>query len=81
MSAICAQKGGIDIENYSGKFFLADLLEMIVGYGEKVKADVTDLKKELENKKSLLTPTNKPVFEMTLSEFEKVFGIKAGEGK
>jgi hypothetical protein len=72
MSAICVAKGGLDIENYSGRFFAADLLEFVVGFGEKLKADVSELKKKLEAKKDLLTPSSKPIYEMTLAEFEKL---------
>ena len=42
MSAICVQKGGIAIENYTGRFFLADVLEYVYEYGrrlmEKIRA-------------------------------------------
>jgi hypothetical protein len=76
MSAICVAKGGLDIGNYSGRFFAADLLEFIVGYGEKLKVDVSELRKELDSKKDFLTPSNKPIYEMTLAEFERVFGVE-----
>jgi hypothetical protein len=79
MSAICVAKGGLDIGNYSGRFFAADLLEFVVGYGEKMRIDVSGLKKELDEKRDFLTPSNKPIHEMTLAEFEKVFGIEAME--
>jgi hypothetical protein len=72
MSAICVAKGGLDIGNYSGRFFAADLLEFIVGYGAKIKADVSALERELEARKDLLTPSSKPIYEMTLAEFEKL---------
>ena len=79
MSSICVQKGGIDIENYSGRFFLADFLDFIVAYGDKVKANTKDLKKELETKKDLLTPSVKPIHEMTKEEFDKILGVRAGD--
>lgn len=75
MSVICVQKGGIDIDNYSGRFFAADLLEFIVAYGQKLKADVSEFEKELKSKTDLLTPSNKAIQEMSLAEFKKVFGI------
>lgn len=72
VSAICVQKGGIDVDNYPGRSFPADLLEMIVAYGEKIGADVAALRGELEAQKGNLTPTNRPIYEMTLEEFEKL---------
>ncbi|MDR3208504.1 MAG: hypothetical protein LBT45_01500 [Rickettsiales bacterium] len=72
MSAICVEKGGIDIDNYSGRFFAADLLELVVAFGEAAGADVSELKAELEAKKDNLTPSSKPIYEMTLAEFEKL---------
>jgi len=74
MSAICAGKGGIDIDNYSGKYFLADVLELLVAYGEKAGVDTTALRAELEKKKEFVTPTVKPIYEMSLAEFEKMIG-------
>ncbi|MDR2268909.1 MAG: hypothetical protein LBD94_01870 [Rickettsiales bacterium] len=74
MSAICVEKGGLDIDNYSGRFFAADLLEFIVAYGASAGADVSALREELESKKDLITPSNKPIYEMTLAEFEKMLG-------
>lgn len=74
MSAICVEKGNLDIDNYSGRFFAADLLEFVVAYGEKAGADVSALRGELESKKDLITPSNKPIYEMTLAEFEKMLG-------
>ena len=74
MSAICAKKGGIDIDNYSGKYFLADVLELLVAYGEKAGVDITALRAEFERKKEFVTPTVKPIYEMTLVEFEKMIG-------
>ena len=74
MSAICAKKGGIDIDNYSGKYFMADVLELLVAYGEKAGADTATLRAELEKKQELVTPTVKPIYEMTLDEFERMIG-------
>lgn len=86
MSAICASKGGIPMENYVGRFFMADTLEYIVEYGRrltkgkaKVPEDVADVIKrftiQYEKVKELTTPTQKPIYEMTLEEFEKVMNI------
>ena len=86
MSAICVEKGGIAMENYVGRFFAADVLEYIVEYGNRVKKsgetipqDVSgamDLfEKQFENVKSLVTPNQKPIHEMTLEEFEKIMNI------
>ncbi len=86
MSAICVQKGGIAMENYVGRFFAADVLEYIVEYGRRLRvsgatidADVTRLMDrfadQFERVKSLATPTQKPIYEMTLEEFEKIMNI------
>ena len=86
LSAICVAKGGIALENYVGRFFAADVLEYIVEYGNRLKVSgatidkniisVMDLfEKQFENVKSLVTPNQKPVHEMTLEEFEKVMNI------
>ena len=74
MSAICVQKGGVDMDNYAGRFFAADLLEFIVAYGGKTGADASLFAAELESKKDWLTPSNKPIHEMSLAEFEKIIG-------
>ena len=74
MAAVCVEKGGIDADNYSGRFFAADLLEFIIAFGEKSHAkgkQFDDLKAELAGKQDLLTPSSKPIYEMTLAEFEK----------
>ena len=86
LSAICVEKGGSALENYVGRFFAADVLEYIVEYGNRVKksgetipqdvAGVIDLfEKQFESVKSLVTPNQKPIHEMTLEEFEKVMNI------
>ncbi len=83
MAAICVQKGGIAIENYVGRFFAADVLEFVVEYGKRLRAPagseigamVARLDAEFEKVKSLTTPTQKPIHEMTLEEFEKVMNI------
>ena len=85
MSAICGEKGGINMENYVGRFFVADVLEYIVEYGrrlnesQKVPADVARVMKifqqRFESVKDLVTPTEKPIYEMTLEEFEKLMNI------
>ncbi len=86
LSAICVEKGGIALENYVGRFFAADVLEYIVEYGNRLKksgegitkevAGAMDLfEKQFEKVKSLVTPNQKPIHEMTLEEFEKIMNI------
>ena len=85
MSAICVQKGGINMENYVGRFFVADVLEYIVEYGRRlseagpVPDDVARVmgvfQKRFEGVKDLVTPTEKPIYEMSLEEFEKIMNI------
>lgn len=87
MSAICVQKGGIPMENYVGRFFVADTLEFIVEYGqrllkeqganvpEEVKEVVRKFSAQFEKVKDLTSPSQKPIHEMTLEEFEKVMNI------
>ena len=86
MSAICVQKGGIAMENYNGRFYAADLLEYIVEYGRRlieqdknVSPEIVDLVNrfavQFDKVKDLTTPTQKPIHEMTLAEFEKVMNI------
>lgn len=87
MSAICVRKGGIAIENYVGRFFAADVLEFIVEYSSRleqenkagltpqVKSLIQRFRLEFDKVKSLTTPTQKPIHEMTLEEFEKVMNI------
>ena len=86
MSAICVNKGGIPIENYVGRFFAADVLEFVVEYGErlikenkKLDADVVSVierfRSQFEHVRDLATPSQKPIYEMTLEEFEKVMNI------
>lgn len=81
-AAIRTQKGGIAPENYVGRFFAADILEMLNAYGEKLntndaklKAFVQKYNSEFQGVKNLTTPSNKPIYEMTLEEFEKVMNI------
>ena len=74
-SAICVEKGGIDIDNYAGRFFVADLLELIIAYGEKAGvSDLDGLRRELAARASDITPANKPIYEMSLEEFERFIG-------
>ena len=47
MSAICVQKGGIAMENYVGRFFVADVLEYIVEYGRRLVAQEKKLSPEI----------------------------------
>lgn len=86
LSAICIEKGGVALENYVGRFFAADVLEYIVEYGNRLKkagakiepdvASVMDLfEKQFEKVKSLVTPNQKPIHEMSLEEFEKIMNI------
>ena len=86
LSAICVEKGGIAMENYVGRFFAADVLEYIVEYGKRLKSSgeqiapevqsAMDLfEKKFETVKSLVTPSQKPIYEMTLEEFEKIMNI------
>ena len=74
MAAICIRKGGIDADNYAGRFFIADLLELAAAFGEKAGADVSGLKAELEKVRDDLTQAVRPIHEMTLAEFEKMIG-------
>ena len=86
LSAICVEKGGIAMENYVGRFFAADCLEYIIEYGNRLKksgaaltpevSNVMDLfEKQFEGVKSFVTPTQKPIYQMTLEEFEKIMNI------
>ena len=87
MSAICVQKGGIPIENYSGRMYAADVLEYIVEYAKRLAADKSvsipaDVARAIEQfnaqynrVKNLTTPTQKPIYEMSLEEFEKFMNI------
>ena len=87
MSAICVQKGGIPMENYVGRMYAADVLEFIVEYGRRLKSDgkiaipndvanlINRFNAEYERVKNLTTPSQKPIYEMTLAEFEKVMNI------
>jgi len=72
MAAICVKKGGIAPEEYVGRFFAADVLEMIVSTGLDKSGEYAA---EMESVKDLVTPSKKPVHEMTLEEFEKVMNI------
>ena len=86
MSAICVNKGGIALENYVGRFFAADVLEFVVEYGERLlKSDskpdaevasvIERFRTQFEHVRDLTTPSQKPIYEMTLEEFEKVMNI------
>jgi hypothetical protein len=86
MSAVCVQKGGVAIENYVGRFFVADLLEYIVEYGRRLQTADKNLAPEVvalinrfsaqfQGMRDLVTPTQKPIHEMTLAEFEKIMNI------
>lgn len=87
MSAICVQKGGIAMENYVGRFFLADVLEYVYEYGRRlldanknavpanVVAVIKKFGEQYERVRELTTPTQKPIYEMTLEEFERIMNI------
>lgn len=85
-SAICVQKGGIAMENYVGRYYVADVLEFVVEYGRRLIAGGNTVPAEIvalvdrfaaqyERVRNLTTPTQKPIHEMTLEEFEKVLNI------
>lgn len=86
MSAICVQKGGIAMENYVGRFYMADVLEYVVEYGRRlieqnknvgaeIVALVNRFSAQFERVRDLTTPSQKPIHEMTLEEFERVMNI------
>lgn len=87
MSAICVQKGGIAMENYVGRFFAADVVEFIYEYGRRLSEasrgtmapEITSLIERFrelhERTKDLTTPSQKPIYEMTLDEFERLMNI------
>ena len=87
MSAICVEKGGIAMENYAGRFFAADVLEFVSEYGrrlmEEKNSDLTPdviavigrFNENFQRVKDLATPTQKPIYEMTLAEFERLMNI------
>ena len=85
MSAICVQKGGIAMENYVGRFYAADVLEFVAEYGRhlvdagQATPEIADLAKrfqaQFEHVRTLATPTQKPIHEMTLAEFERLMNI------
>lgn len=86
MSAICVNKGGIAMENYVGRFFAADVLEFVVEYGERllkseskpdaeVASVIERFRAQFEHVRDLTTPSQKPIYEMTLEEFKKVMNI------
>jgi septation ring formation regulator EzrA len=74
------------MENYVGRFFAADVLEYIMEYGNRLKKSGANLtpeilsamnlfEKQFEKVKDLVTPNQKPIYEMTLEEFEKIMNI------
>lgn len=86
MSAICVQKGGIAMENYVGRFYMADVLEYVVEYGRRlierdknvgaeIVALVNRFAAQFERVRDLTTPSQKPIHEMTLEEFERIMNI------
>lgn len=84
-SAICVRKGGLSIDDYVGRFFIADVLEFIVEYGrelekqQKLSQEIVGVVKRLEKNfdrvKGLVTPSKKPIYKMTLEEFEKMMNL------
>ncbi len=82
MSAIAVKKGGIPMENYTGRYFLADILEFVLAYGKKlqetspeVEPVVKKLQIQFDKVKDLTTPNSKPIYEMSLEEFEKMINL------
>lgn len=86
MSAICVQKGNIAMENYVGRFYMADVLEYVVEYGRRLQAQngavapeiamlINRFAAQFETVRDLATPTQKPIHEMTLEEFERLMNI------
>ena len=87
MSAICVEEGGIAMENYVGRFFAADTLEFVAEYGRRLMAErrseltpdmvgvIERCEESYKRVKDLTTPTQKPIYEMTLAEFEKIMNI------
>ena len=53
MSAICVQKGGIAMENYVGRFYMADVLEYVVEYGRRLIEQNKNEKLDLESLKRI----------------------------
>jgi len=81
-SVICVNKGGIALENYVGRFFAADVLQLVLAYADKIgpavgpmRAKVDQYRKEFEYARAFVTPSEKPIYEMTLDEFEKMMNI------
>ncbi|MDR0319421.1 MAG: hypothetical protein LBH81_01640 [Rickettsiales bacterium] len=78
VAAICAVKGGLDRDNYAGRMFVHDLLELAVAFGEKAGAQtprLDKLKKELAKVGGDTTPSAKPIYEMSMAEFLKSLDI------
>lgn len=86
MSAICVEKGGVAMEHYVGRFFAADALEFIAEYGRRAiesAGDVPDDVRKLADRfaaeakrtHDMTTPSQRPIYEMSLAEFEKLMNI------
>lgn len=86
MSAICVEKGGIAPEHYVGRFFAADALEFIAEYGRRVIESAHDVPDdvrrlvdrfdaEAKRTHNMTTPSQRPIYEMSLAEFEKLMNI------
>ncbi len=87
MSAVCVQKGGIAMENYNGRYFAADALEYVAEYGRRLMqaannnlapeiiSAINKFEQQYQSIKHLTTPSQKPIYEMTLAEFERVMNI------
>ena len=87
MSAICVQKGGVALENYAGRFFVADVLEYVAEYGRRLReanpaavppeivALIDRFHAQFELVRDQVTPNQKPIYEMTLEEFERLMNV------
>jgi hypothetical protein len=83
MDAICAIKGGLDKDNYSGRFFVNDLLEIVCNWGEEalkidnsIKPRVSKYQAEFAKISKDTTPSNKPIYKMSLEEFLKTINLE-----
>ncbi|MDR0448877.1 MAG: hypothetical protein LBG89_00235 [Rickettsiales bacterium] len=72
LAAVCAVKGGLDCDNYAGRIFVNDVLELAVAVGEKLGGEgarLEKLKKEFAKVADDTTPSSKPIHEMSMEEF------------
>ncbi|MCL2629097.1 MAG: hypothetical protein FWD33_00155 [Alphaproteobacteria bacterium] len=82
VGAICATKGGLDRDNYVGRIFVNDLLELTIAFGEKIAGRNPDIKprleklaKEFAKVSKDVTPSAKPIHKMTMDEFLKTIDM------